>query len=103
MLTNGLFNMRKQSGEFKCTGTNWWCNFPFFSFWALTLVYTVGPPYPRVAHPWSQPTVDRKYLKKNFREFHKAKLEFAVHRQLFSYLHSIYIVFTTIYIAFTLY
>ena len=41
-----------------------------------------------------------KYLKQNSRKFQKAKFEFAAHG---NNLHSIYIVFTTIYVAFTLY
>ena len=46
---------------------------------------TVHPPYSQVPHLWIQPTVDRKYLKKEIPEkFQKAKLEFALRRQVFT-------------------
>ena len=52
---------------------------------------TVSPPYLRVLHPRIQPTTDQKYSEKNSRKFQKAKLEFAVHWQLFTqHLHCIY-------------
>ena len=61
---------------------------------------TVRPLYLWVLHPQIQPTKDQKYSEeKNSRMFQKAKLEFATAS---NYLHSIYIIFTTIYIAFTL-
>ena len=72
----------------------------FCSFWISALIYTVGPPYPLVPHPWIQPTTDRKYLKKIPESSMKQNSNLLYTG---NYLHSIYIVFTTIYIAFTLY
>ena len=62
---------------------------------------TVHPPYPWVPHPQIQPTADGKYSKKKMPENSKKQ---NLHLPYSSNdLHSIYIVFTTIYIAFTLY
>ena len=55
-----------------------------------TMIFTVCPLYPQLAHPWSQPTTDWTYLGKNCRKFRKAKLEFVV-------------LLATISITFTLY
>ena len=63
--------------------------------------HTVGCPYLHVLCLGIQPTVDQKYLEKNFPEGSKAQNLNLSHAG--NYLHSIYIVFTTIYIAFTLY
>ena len=62
-------------------------------------IYMVGPPYTWVPHPWIQPALDWKYLgKRNSKKYQKAIWICWTG----NYLHSIYIVFTTIYIAFTL-
>ena len=50
-------------------------------------MYTVGPPYSQILHPWIQPTTDIKHLKKS-RNFQTAKLEFYAHTWA-----TIYIVF----------
>lgn len=68
------------------------------STYTHTYIYTIGPLNSWVLNPQIQPTMNRKYLKKNSRNFPKAKLEF-----ILCYLHNIYVVFTTIYMAFTLY
>ena len=49
---------------------------------------TFSPSYPRVPHPWIQPTADGKYLGKKFQKVPKAKLELLCSG---NYLHSIYV------------
>ena len=52
---------------------------------------TVDPPYQQVLHLWVQSTPDQNTCKKNYREFQKTKLEFAMHQQLFTqHLHCIH-------------
>ena len=60
---------------------------------------TVGPLYLLVLHLQIQPTASRKHLEKHSECFKKQNLSL-MHTNC---LHSFYIVFTTIYIAFTLY
>lgn len=51
---------------------------------------TVDPLYMQILDPRTQPTTERKYLKKSSRMFQKEKLEFAAHWELFTlYLHCI--------------
>lgn len=45
---------------------------------------TVGPLF--WGGPQIQPTFDQKYLVKNSKKLLKAKLEFAAHRQLFTFI-----------------
>ena len=71
------------------------------SHWDSLQKITVSPQYLWVPHLQIRPTVDQKYLeKKNSRKFQKAKWNLP---HAGNYLHSIYIVFTTIYMAFILY
>ena len=65
---------------------------------------TDGPQYPRVPHLQIQPTIFfqyGKYLEKKFQKIPKKQNLTLPHNG--NYLHSINIVFTTIYIAFTMY
>ena len=62
--------------------------------------YTVGPPYPRAVHLQIQPNFNQKYLEKNATSSAKQNMNLP---HASNYLHSIYIVFTTICSAFTLY
>ena len=64
-------------------------------------VNAVGPLYLWVGHLWIQPTTDWKYSEKKIPECSKKHNLNFLHTD--NYLHSIYIVFTTIYIAFTVY
>ena len=61
----------------------------------------VSPPYPQVPHLWIQPTLDQKYSGKDIPESSKKQNLNMPHTG--SYLDSICIVFTTIYIAFRTY
>ena len=66
----------------------------------IQYLHTVCPPYLRVQHPWIQPTMDQiikhtHTYTQNSRKVQKAELEFAEPT-------IIYIVFTTIYMVFTL-
>ena len=53
----------------------------------------------QVPYPWIQLTKDRKFSEKNSSKFKKENLNFLCTR---NYLHNIYTVFTTVYIAFML-
>ena len=82
--------------------------FGFQSFALLALnnpnwdsLYTVSPPYPQVPNPQSQPTAGRKCSEKKNPESSKKRNLNLPHAG--NYLHSIYLVFTTVYIVLTLY
>lgn len=61
----------------------------------------VNPSYPQVPHPQIEPTVDQKYLRKENPEISQ---KWNLNLQHISYyFHRISILFTMIYIAFTLY
>ena len=60
----------------------------------------VGLSYSQVPHLQIRPTMDRKNKFFNSENLKKAKLNFS---HAGNYLHNIYIVFATIYIALTLY
>ena len=57
----------------------------------LIIQRKINPPYPQVLHPWIQPTVDEKCFEKI------SNSKYLPHTG--NYLHSICIVFTTIYIV----
>lgn len=61
----------------------------------------VNPSYPQVPHPQIEPTVDQKHLRKENPEISQ---KWNLNLQHISYyFHRISILFTMIYIAFTLY
>ena len=61
---------------------------------------TISPPYPQISHPHSQLNTDQKYSAIIVQKVPKSKINLPLAR---NYLHSIYIVFTTIYMPYILY
>ena len=66
-----------------------------------SVLVTFGTPYPWVPHPGNQPTTNQ--IENIWKKIPESPKKQTLNSCKGNYLHIIYIVFTTIYIAFTLY